>query len=260
MKLYNLLIVAITFFVFGSLQGQTTDTEFSKLSAKERSEIAQKETMEAARDHAFLYLMDQGHQLFVEKRYLESVRKYEDARALRPRNVYPPVIIRDIELSMKDTLQLLREKEKEEKPETPSARKEPELPDREKIMEEFRKKEAERQKKVDEWESSQRRYMARERALKEEEDQEQQELGKFKGRDVREASVEELQEELAREYSDGVTQRSYDDGQRKITERVVVRKGIGNAYKRVEHPWGGKFYFKNGQPISEETWNQETQP
>lgn len=234
------------------------ETEFSKLSAKERSEIAEKETFEAARDQAFLYLMDEGHYLFVQKKYLESIEKYEAAAQLRPRNVYPPVIIRDIELSMKDTLKMMREQLQELDPKPQTARKEPTLPDREKIMAEFREKEQQRQKKVDEWEQSQRRYSARERALKEDEDQEKRPLDDFSGKDIRQASEEELQQELAEQYSDGITQRSYDDGPRKVTERVVVHKGIGNAYKRVEHPWGGKFYFKNGKPISEETWNQET--
>lgn len=248
-------------FLFGFLLPVTLlaqETDFSKMSAKERSEMAQKETFEAARDQAFLYLMDEGHHLFVKKSYLESIEKYEAAAQLRPRNVYPPVIIRDIELSMKDTLKLMRERQEEMESTPQVSQKKPKLPDREKIMEEFRKKEQERQKQVDEWEQSQRRYMARERALKEDDDQEKRDLEDFSAQDIREASEEELQQELGEQYSDGVTQRSYDDGPRRITERVVVRKGIGNAYKRVEHPWGGKFYFKNGKPISEETWNQET--
>jgi len=252
-----LLLSALLLPFFGSSQGQNWDD----LSAKEKAELARQEQMEASRDAQFLDLMDEGHSLFEARKYLQSIRKYEKAGELRPLNVYPPVIIRDIELSMKDTLEVLREREKEMQKETPEEdRIQPEkpLPDREEEMAEFREKEKERQQKVDNWEEKQRRQLARERALKKEEDQKSRELVDQKGRDVRETSMEEFQRDLADQYSSGVTQRTYEEGQRKITERIVVKGNVGNEYKKVEHAWGGKFYFKNGSPISEETWNQET--
>lgn len=243
-----------------SITTQAQGRDFSELSASERAERAEKESLEAATDQAFLYLMDKGHQMFREKRYLKAIRTYEDAGALRPNNVYPPVIIRDIEISMKDTLNTLRKKEAEELDSTKQQHKKPELPDREKIMAEFREKEAERQQKAAEWENEERRQLARFRELKKDEEGEKRELDDFSGSDVRDASLEEFQESLSEDYNEGVTQRSYEEGNRKITERVVVKNNKGNMYKRVEHAWGGKFYFKNGTPISEESWNQETQP
>lgn len=241
-----------------SLHAQERD--FADLSAKEKADIARQEQLEAARDGAFLDLMDEGHALFVKKKYLKAIRKYEQAEERRPLNVYPPVKIRDIELSMKDTLEILREQEKKEKPAPKEERqaKQQKLPDREKEMEEFREKEKQRQEKAEDWEASQRRQLARERALREERDQESRELAEQKGSDVGEISLEEFQKDLGQQYSEGITQRTYNEGQRKITERVVVKGDRGNEYRMVEHPWGGKFYFKNGTPISEETWKQET--
>lgn len=256
--------IILIFLLFAGLVASTSilaqGRDFSELSASERAERAEKESLEAAQDQAFLFLMDKGHQMFSEKHYLKAIRAYEDAGALRPNNVYPPVIIRDIEISMKDTLNTLRKKEAEELDSTKQQRTKPELPDREKIMEEFREKEAERQQKAAQWESEERKQLARHRELKKDEEGEKRELDDYSGSDVRDASLEEFQESLAEEYNEGVTQRSYEEGNRKITERVVVKNNKGNVYKRVEHAWGGKFYFKNGTPISEESWKQETQP
>lgn len=260
MRNKTLLIFLLFAGVFASTSALGQGRDFSELSASERAERAEKETLEAAQDQAFLYLMDKGHEMFREKRYLKAIRTYEDAGALRPNNVYPPVIIRDIEISMKDTLNTLRKKEAEELDSAKEQRTKPELPDREKIMAEFREKEAERQQKAAQWESKERQQLARHRELKKDEEGQKRELGDFSGSDVRDASIEEFQESLAEEYNEGVTQRSYEEGNRKITERVVVKNNKGNIYKRVEHAWGGKFYFKNGTPISEESWKQETQP
>ncbi len=254
--LFFLLLGGIVFSTKTHAQGP----DFNALSAAERAERAEQESLEAAADQAFLYLMDKGHQMFREKRYLTAIRTYEDAAALRPYSVYPPVIIRDIEISMKDTLNTLRKKEAEEIDTAEKQRTRPELPDREKIMEEFRQKEAERQKKAAQWESQQRKQLARHRELKKDEEGEKREIKEFSGSDVRNASLDEFQESLAQDYNEGITQRSYEEGNRKITERVVVKNNKGNIYKLVEHAWGGKFYFKNGTPISEESWKQETQP
>lgn len=236
------------------------ERDLSDMSAKEKAELARQEQLDAARDGAFLNLMDEGHAFFVEKQYLKAIRKYEQAGERRPLNVYPPVKIRDIELSMKDTLEILREQEKQEQPAPKEERqaKQQELPDRDKEMEEFRESEKNRQKKAEDWEASQRRQLARERALREEKDQESKELAEQSGSDVGEISLEEFQKDLGQQYSEGITQRTYTEGQRKITERIVVKGEKGNEYRMVEHPWGGKFFFKNGTPISEETWNQET--
>jgi len=236
--------------------------DFKKLSAQERSAIAEREMLEAARDFDFLRLMDEGYALFVQKHYLKAIRKYEVARDLRPYNVYPKVIITDIELSMKDTLQMLREKETEaERTADRFERKPPpELPNREKEMKEFDEREKERLKNVDKWEQNQRRQVADQVALKKDEDDKKLTLQPLTGQDVPVASIEDLQKELGKLYSEGITQRSYDEGNRKITEHIVVKNGLGNEYKRVEHAWGGKFYFKNGSSISERVWQEETRP
>ena len=52
-------------------------------------------------------------------------------------------------------------------------------------------------------------------------------------------------EEIATEYPIGVTEEVYMKGNKEITERVVVKDGTGSIYWKVEHSWGGVYYFKN---------------
>lgn len=259
-KPFRSLYLAIILLTISALAQAQND--FKKLSAQERSAIAEREMLEAARDSDFLRLMDEGYSLFVQKHYLKAIRKYEVARDLRPYNVYPKVIITDIELSMKDTLQMLRENETEEERTADRFERKPppELPNREKEMKEFDEREKERLKNVDKWEKNQRRQVADQVDLKKDEDDKKLELQPLTGQDVPVASIEDLQKELGKQYSEGITQRSYDEGNRKITEHIVVKNGLGNEYKRVEHAWGGKFYFKNGSSISERVWREETRP
>ena len=72
-------------------------------------------------------------------------------------------------------------------------------------------------------------------------------------------TINEIQEELASEYSDGVTEETFTEGNRTITKRVVVMDGKGDEYRMVKHGWGGVFYFKNGTSITERVWKAETE-
>ena len=72
-------------------------------------------------------------------------------------------------------------------------------------------------------------------------------------------SIKEIQEELAAEYSDGVTEEIFTEGNRTITKRIVVMDGKGDEYRMVKHGWGGVFYFKNGTSITERVWKAETE-
>lgn len=69
---------------------------------------------------------------------------------------------------------------------------------------------------------------------------------------------EEFLQALAKLYPQGITEEIYMDGNVKVTRRIVVEGNSGNEYKFTEHPWGGKFWFKNGTPVNESVWNSET--
>lgn len=63
--------------------------------------------------------------------------------------------------------------------------------------------------------------------------------------------------ELAMEYPQGVTEESSTLGNKVIITRIVVNGSKGDEYRKVLDK-AGNYYFKNGQSISEITWNRET--
>lgn len=63
--------------------------------------------------------------------------------------------------------------------------------------------------------------------------------------------------ELAENYPQGVSEESSTMGNKVIITRIVVKGNRGDEYKKVLDK-AGNYYFKNGQSISENTWNRET--
>lgn len=195
--------------------------------------------------------MDRGHELFREKQYLKAVRMYERAGEKRPYNVYPKVKIADIQLSMQDTLDFLQAEEERAEERTQRRDKtQPKQPDRPEESKE------ERIKKIDDWERKEREKLERER---ERTSREKTPPVSGSGGDVKKVSLEEYQRELADKYPSGITEEVSTEGNKTIVKRIVVREGRGNEYKRVEHGWGGVFYFKNGDAVTERVWKAETE-
>lgn len=75
--------------------------EFGKLSAKERARIAKEEEENAVKDPVFQALMAAGEELFRKGEFEAAMGKYQEARALRPYNVYPKVKIQDLQVLIK---------------------------------------------------------------------------------------------------------------------------------------------------------------
>ncbi len=63
--------------------------------------------------------------------------------------------------------------------------------------------------------------------------------------------------QLAENYPAGVSEESATLGNKVIITRIVVKGNRGDEYKKVLDK-AGNYYFKNGQSISENTWNRET--
>jgi len=232
--------------------------EFVDLSTKERISIAEEEKSQAKNDAVFQNLMNEGHVLFENKHYLKAIRKYEEAQAKRPYNVYPKVIITDIELSMKDTLEILREAEKNNTPQ-------PDIkPERKKLEKEKEKEEkdieteAERLKRIEEWERKERERLKAEREAQKKEAKKETKVKTVSG-DVQELSIEDFQKDLANKHPSGLTETTSKEGNKTIIKRIIVSGGKGNEYKKVIHDWGGIFYFKNGTAVPERVWKQETE-
>ena len=254
---FNLILI---FFVSTSSSAYGQD-EFSQLSSKKRISIAENEEKDAVKDAEFQSLMQTGHEFFKGKHYLKAIHSYENAQEKRPYNVYPKVIISDIELSMKDTLATLRAAEKVEeqnqklkKAEKPEKIEEPKEDKPETQVE----SEKERQKKQQEWERKEREKLERERELNKEKEEAKPAEVKMAG-DVAVLSTEDFRKELGEKFPNGTTEEMYTEGNKTITKRIVVLDNIGNEYKKVVHNWGGVFFFKNGEAVTERVWIQETE-
>lgn len=64
---------------------------------------------------------------------------------------------------------------------------------------------------------------------------------------------------LAQEYPQGVTEESDNIGNKVVIRRIVVTGNKADEFRKVIDKTG-KYYFKNGNSISELTWNRETNP
>lgn len=74
----------------------------------------------------------------------------------------------------------------------------------------------------------------------------------------------EMQNELGQKFPEGVTEESFSindsNGLLKayIVRRVVVKDGAGKVYEKTQTRYGHTSYTRNGQPISEYQWGDET--
>ena len=73
-----------------------------------------------------------------------------------------------------------------------------------------------------------------------------------------------MQNELGQKFPEGVTEESFEindsNGLLKayVVRRVVVIQGVGTVYERTQTRYGHTSYTRNGQPISEYQWSDET--
>ncbi|MCH2214001.1 MAG: hypothetical protein MK086_02410 [Flavobacteriales bacterium] len=235
-----------------TLQCISAQKDIAQLSAKERFKIAENEKIEAATDIDFQQYMSEGHVFFTQKHYLKAIRSYKKAAGVRPYNVYPKVKIADIELSMKDTLELLRAAEKENLDKPTEQPKDPKLAKPEDKLPETPQ---ETMNRLNNWEQKEREKLEAVRRRKREKEEEPKH--QVVSGDVQQLTIEDYRKELGETYPSGVTETVSEEGNKTITTRIVVKKGSGDEYKKVEHNWGGVFFFKNGVAVTERVWDQE---
>jgi len=67
--------------------------------------------------------------------------------------------------------------------------------------------------------------------------------------------------ELQDRYPIGVTEETINQGKKVITFRVVIdNEHHGYLYRKIKHPWGAEFYFKNNTSISNFQFDKDTDP
>lgn len=211
---------------------------FDKLSAKERSKIAARETEEAGKDTAYQALMRNADHSFQAGRYEEALATFQQARVLRPYNVYPKVKIQDLQAlikkkeleraaQLKDTTQGFTEgpppaavpvehpapKPTEEAPVT--------APPMEAAPAPLPKPAAAPQP-------------------------------------IPPAQKAKPAQTLPSEPAPPTTlgERIYMEAGAVVTERTVEDDGKAVVYRKVAHSWGQTYYFKDGRAILQREWDQ----
>ncbi len=216
-----LALLAMAFEGTGQSRKPLTDG-FDRLSAKERTRIAEKETADAALDTAYQRWMQQGDTEFREQRYDEALEAYMEARRLRPYNVYPKVKVED--------LQALIRKREAAKTLPPEDGPEP-IPVPSPPMESPSGAIAPVQTATPSAKSP---------------------VGPAQPREATHVEPQVPKAETLPPITEG--QRVYMEAGAVVTERVTDEDGRPVLYKKVAHPWGQTFYFKDGRSIPEREW------
>lgn len=77
--------------------------------------------------------------------------------------------------------------------------------------------------------------------------------------DYEEMEVEAEQRRLIEKYPERKTVETEKEGNSVITYVYINRGDFVTVYKKVEHSWGGKFYFIDERPTNQRFWEHETQ-
>lgn len=67
-------------------------------------------------------------------------------------------------------------------------------------------------------------------------------------------------EEKMSEFRNGVTDEIIFETRRTIKRTIIKDKSRNDVYQQVNYPWGGVFYFKNNQNITEASYSAELAP
>ncbi|MBK7946996.1 MAG: hypothetical protein IPJ85_17560 [Flavobacteriales bacterium] len=233
-----LLGLAISAGLFAQTDSSLTP-EFAGLNAKERNRIAKKEQEDARNDIAFNAVMGEADALFQGQRFEEALAKYQEARKLRPLNVYPKVKIQDLQAHLSKQQEGQKQPEQPAPPAPPMVERvvEPAIVVQEDLPVPNESKGAVPPKPRDPTpanpESKQAHGTNRTHAVPIE-------------RGVSAGTEEHL--------TDGLEERSFIEGRAVVLEHRFVRQGVLTIYRKVTHPWGQVIHFRDGITISEREW------
>lgn len=222
------VLIPVLLFAFASNgqgdRGSLTE-QFPNMSAKERSRIAEREQSEASKDQAYQELMRRADEAFRSARYEEALKGYEEARSVRPYNVYPKVKIEDIRalLAKRAAVDTPANVDTVTTPPPTS----PPMPASDPPAEVVR-------------------MVPPTTNLPEPAPEPVPGPG---------AVAPPAQRSSPLAPAAGVIERRYKEGNAHVIERVVTVDGRTVIYKRVFHAWGQVFYFEDGKPVDERVWN-----
>lgn len=222
--------VAFVVALFTQAQGDkgSLTEHFPNMSAKERSRIASKENEEAQKDATYQDVMQRAERSFQEGRYEEAIKQYEEARAMRPYNVYPKVKIEDLRALLarqapkQDTTAMVEEHPVDPDPVVPAN-----------VVVAVQVPAPEPVKELD--------------PVVEEKPGPLTEP-------LMERSAPPAVPNAPVKPAEGIIEQRYREGHAFVIERAVTIGGRLVKYKRVYHTYGQTFYFEDGLAVDERVW------
>jgi hypothetical protein len=243
------MVASMLFLAVGSMQAQppaqeSLTEEFPGLTAKERSRIAKKEVEEAAADTAYQATMAAAEDLFRQQRYEDALGVFRQARLKRPYNVYPKVKIHDLEAMIRQRNAAAPEPVVEAPPPVlphpvspvsvvaspaplPPVPADPIVPTQVPAP------------------------LVKPRPATLE--------PPTPAAPVNVAAKDKpagRTEAVPMPRTDGLVERTYKEGNAHVIERTVTEEGRSTVYKRVIHPWGTIYHFRDGKAIDERVWKE----
>lgn len=242
-RIISVMAVLLFGHAIGSYAQDTTRSltqDFPKLSAKERARIAAREAEEARQDQAYQGVMQSGEKAFQEGHYDDALHLFEQARTMRPYNVYPKVKIEDLRALM------ARQAAAPHDPRPPvpvepagmntdgqSASLPPPTPTL-------------APNNPDPDDPGSHAVVP------------QRDLSALSATPT-EPGPDPAAQPLSLKKVEGVIERRYKDGRAFVIERIVRLEGRTVTYKRVYHPFGQVFFFEDGLSVDERVWKARFQ-
>lgn len=219
---------------------QGLDGDFNQLSAKERSRIAKEEESGAPKDERYQAVMAEAESLFQQQRFDEALLRFQEARDLRPYNVYPRVKIQDLQalIAKRDRANSEADMGEHTEPSAP----EPSI-----------SREAEHPSGIEAVDTTNGRMPA-------DHDPQQRSneaSGPLPGK-PRTGTTAERTERVAEKSPEPLEegQLIYKEGRAVVVERRVAQEGRIAVFRKVTHPWGAVVYFKDAAAIPERMWTE----
>lgn len=221
-------VLLLGYLSIAAQRNESLTKEFAQLSAKERSKLAKQEEADAANDAVYQDLMAQAEKDFAAGRYDDARSLFQQARQRRPLNVYPKVKLEDLE-----ALVAKRAAEEAAKAEpTLVSVPEPTLPDTAKAA-------------------------VVPQATSHSADPPQPQVKP--SAEPRTAPLRLEHRPVAPEQPSVPVregEREYMEGNAKVLEIVVAEGKRTVVYKKVKHPWGQVYYFRDGESIGDRVWRE----
>ncbi len=231
----SLLALALLTNLVGYAQVDSSLTrEFSKQSAKERARIAKQEVEDAAKDPRFQGVMTQAEALFQQKQYDDALARYQDARALRPLNVYPKVKIQDLQvlIAKREATKATEESQVSAPPPFTTDTSHTTVANADRAV-----APVEIARPITALEPTRKTEVPLEK---------RPEPVMVRTERVRTEPIP----------AEGMHERTYVEGRAIVLERKVVDGTRVEVYRKVTHPWGQVVHFRDGAVISDRQWRE----